>query len=37
MAVETDQLNSAAEAQPAAFQASERYRYYVVWFLFVVL
>ncbi len=36
MAVETSQLQSAAAAQPQAFQATERYRYYVVWFLFVV-
>ena len=36
MAVDTSQLQSAAAAQPQAFQATERYRYYVVWFLFVV-
>jgi MFS family permease len=36
MAVDTSQLNAAAVAQPQAFQASERYRYYVVWFLFLV-
>ena len=36
MAVETGQLKSAAAAQPEEFRASERYRYYVVWFLFVV-
>src|SRR5262245_55816225 len=36
MAVDTSQLRSAAAAQPQAFQASERYRYYVVWFLFLV-
>ena len=36
MVVETSQLQSAAAAQPQAFHASERYRYYVVWFLFLV-
>ncbi|MGH8236467.1 MAG: hypothetical protein ACREXP_05520, partial [Steroidobacteraceae bacterium] len=36
MAVETSQLQTAAAAQPQAVHASERYRYYVVWFLFLV-
>jgi MFS family permease len=36
MGVETSELKSAAAAQPQEFHASERYRYYVVWFLFVV-
>ncbi len=36
MAVDTSGLQSAAAAQPQEFQASGRYRYYVVWFLFVV-
>jgi len=36
MAVETTQLKSEAAVQPQEFQASERYRYYVVWFLFFV-
>jgi MFS family permease len=36
MAVDTTQLKSEAATQPQEFQASERYRYYVVWFLFLV-
>jgi predicted MFS family arabinose efflux permease len=36
MAVETGELKSATAAQPQEFRASEPYRYYVVWFLFVV-
>lgn len=36
MAVDTSGVQSAAAAQPQEFQASGRYRYYVVWFLFVV-
>jgi MFS family permease len=36
MAVETSQVQAAAAAQPEEFRASESYRYYVVWFLFVV-
>lgn len=36
MAVDTSGLQSAAAAQPQEFHASGRYRYYVVWFLFVV-
>ncbi|HKR37208.1 MAG TPA: MFS transporter [Steroidobacteraceae bacterium] len=36
MAVETSQAQVAAAARPQEFRASESYRYYVVWFLFVV-
>ena len=36
MAVETSQVQADAAAQPQEFRASESYRYYVVWLLFVV-
>jgi MFS family permease len=36
MAVETSQAQAAVAARPEEFRASEPYRYYVVWFLFVV-